>query len=63
MRILDAFSSRLARTLEEAFTTISVSYLSFVQDLPGREKMELASELAHSMFKVVSLFSLVSASI
>lgn len=38
----------------------SVSDLSFVQNILEGEKMELAFELAHNMFKVASIFSHVS---
>lgn len=61
--ILDVFSFWLARTFEEAATIVSMSDLSFVQNLLEGENMELIPEITHSMFKVVSLFSLVSASI
>lgn len=36
------------------------SDLSFVQNLPEGDKMELDSYLAHNMFKAASIFSLVS---
>lgn len=36
------------------------SYLSFIQNIPEGDKMELASQLAHSMFKVGTIFYLVS---
>ncbi|CAI8587935.1 unnamed protein product [Vicia faba] len=56
----DVFSSCLARTPEEATIIVSISYLSFIQNLPNGEKMELVYEITHSMFKASSLFSVVS---
>lgn len=53
------FSSQLPRTHEEVATTISTLNLSFIQDLPEGDKMELDFDLTHNMFKVASIFSLV----
>lgn len=45
----------------EAVVVVSMLDLSFIQNLSERDKMEIGSELAHSMFQVVFIFSLVSA--
>ncbi|CAI8588939.1 unnamed protein product [Vicia faba] len=38
-----------------------MSDLSFILNLPDKDKMEMAYELAHSMFKVNNIFSIISA--
>lgn len=60
MRVLVVFSSWHAHTPKEAAITVfsSTSDLSFIQNLPKEDKMELAYKLAHNMFKKNSIFSL-----
>lgn len=57
IKILDIFTYRLHRTLEEASTIVSTSDLSFFHNLSEGDKMELAYQLALSMLNLV-LFSL-----
>ncbi|CAI8607725.1 unnamed protein product [Vicia faba] len=56
INITDILSSRLPRTVEGASAIISTSYLFFVKNLPKGDKMEVVYELAHSVFKVASIF-------
>ncbi|CAI8591072.1 unnamed protein product [Vicia faba] len=60
MRIPNVFSYRLTCTLEEAAVIVSMSDLSFIQNIPQGEKMEIIFELAHNIFKNDSIFSLIS---
>lgn len=60
MQVEDVFSSRLAWTPKDATTTVPISNLSFIQNLPKGNKMELASKLSHNMFKAISIFFVVS---
>lgn len=53
------FSSRLLRTLEEVVDILLTSDLSFFQNLPVGDMMEMAYEITHNMFKGSSLFSLI----
>lgn len=53
-------SSWLPHTHEEAGVVASTSDISFVHNISEGYKMEMASELAHDMFKVAFMFSLVS---
>lgn len=51
---------RLPRTSGDASAIMLTSELSFVQNLPEWDKKELASQLAHNLFKAGTIFSLVS---
>lgn len=53
-------SSQFPHTLEDGTAIVLTLDLSFVQNLPEEDKMELASYLTHNMFKVGNIFSLVS---
>lgn len=59
IKIPDIFYSRFPRTLEKAVAIVSTSNLSFAQNLPEGDKIEMASELAHNMFKAASICSFV----
>lgn len=61
MQVPIVFSSQVAWTPEEAVTTILILELSFIQNLREGDEMELTSKITHKMFKVASIFSLVSA--
>lgn len=52
------FSSRLPRSSKEVIVVVSMSYLSFIQNLLKGDKTEITLELAHNMFKAASIFSL-----
>lgn len=60
IEISNILSSRLPRTLEVDASIVLKSDLSFIQNFPKWDKMEMAYELAHNMFKATSIFSLVS---
>lgn len=55
------FSSRLLFTLGDAPDIVSTSYLSFVQNLSEGDEMKMTYEIAYSMPKTASIFSLISA--
>lgn len=59
LQIPDGFSSPLARTPEEAATTVSELDLSFIQNLSEVEKMCLVSEVTHNIYRASFLFSVV----
>lgn len=61
IKIPDTFSFWLPRAPEEVDVIVSRSDLSFIQNLPEGDEMEMAYKLAYNMFKDTSLFSLVSA--
>lgn len=60
IKILDIFYSRFPRNLEKVVAIVSTSNLSFTRNLPEGDKIEMASELAHNMFKAASICSFVS---
>lgn len=60
VRLVDVFSSRLSCIPHEDASIISTLDFSFVQILPKGEKMYLAFELTHNMFKFAYIFSLIS---
>lgn len=60
IKIPNIFSFRLPRTPKEVISIVPTSNLSFAQNLPEGDKMELDSLLAHNMFKDGTNFSLVS---
>lgn len=57
IKILDIFSSWPSCTLEEDDAIVLALDLSFIENLPEGDKMELDSELTRDMFKYASLFS------
>ncbi|CAI8588453.1 unnamed protein product [Vicia faba] len=58
INIPDILFSWLLGTPEEVASIVSMLDLSFVKNILEGDKMELASQLAHSMFKVGSIFLL-----
>lgn len=59
MWMLNVFSSKLDRTLNEAGTIVLTLDLYFVKKLSEWDKMELVFEITHSMHWVTSLLFLV----
>lgn len=49
--ILDIFSSRVARAHGEAAVTVSVTDLSFVQNLSEAEKLSILFEVTYNMYQ------------
>lgn len=58
--MLEIFSFSFPRTFEEAPAIVLTSDLSFFHNLLEVDKMEIYSKLAPNMFKVASIFYLVS---
>lgn len=60
IKIQDIFSSRLPCTPKEDVVIVSTLNLYFVRNLSKGDEIEMDSDLPHNMFKVVSIFFLVS---
>lgn len=58
INILDNFSSRLPHTSEEVVVVVLMSDLSFVQNLPEGDNIEMTPELSYKIFKYPTIFSI-----